>query len=184
MGPDQVNGLCLRGFQGETLALEFDAELATWSMSPADVRVSGRSAGAPRECDTKQALGIPCHHAALKFFQRPRPLPSRTLSGSGSTWWQMAEPRVWWGRGGGVGARWLPRSWPECASGSSVPGRAVTSLHFSPRVLRPWGHWQESQIVGGRGAAAGLLLSPTGAPQGGGGRNPNLAQLRSWKGPP
>lgn len=51
-------------FQEKPLALEFNTELATWSTSLADARVSGCSAGAPRECATRRALGIPCHRGS------------------------------------------------------------------------------------------------------------------------
>lgn len=69
----------------KALELEFSTDLATWSMSPADASVSGCLAGAPRECGTKRALGIPCYYATLKCFQRPWPPPPCGLPGSGSS---------------------------------------------------------------------------------------------------
>jgi hypothetical protein len=58
-------------------------------MSLADANVSGSSAGSLGECGTKRALGIPCHCAALKCFQKPgqlQPAAFLALAGLGGRW--------------------------------------------------------------------------------------------------
>lgn len=107
-------------FQEKPLASELDTELATWSPAPADARVSGCSAGAPRECAARGSR----HSSSpqLRNASRRRPLP-RGLPGSGCAWRQMAGPRV-------VGREATSGEGGCRFSGLGVPGRAVTSLHF------------------------------------------------------
>ena len=163
----------------KALEKEFSTNLATWPMSPADANVSGCLAGAPRECGTKRALGIPCRCAALKCFQRPWPPPPCGLPGSGPTWWQMAEPRVGWDLGGDVWGRWLS----FLCLGYHGP-RVICHVFplLSKRMLRLWGHWWESQIPGGQREAFSCgpleLLGVAGAYEW-----PPLRWLWSWKGP-
>ena len=98
--PDQVHcpGACAASRE-KALELEFSTDQATWSLSLADASVSGCLAGAPRECGTERALGIPCHCAPLKCFQRPWPPPPAmaflALAPLGDRWQSCG-----WGRAG------------------------------------------------------------------------------------
>lgn len=112
----------LRGFQGEDFGLGIQSRPGHLVPVPSRCQCVWLLSGGPERMWYK--MGSPHTLSLCCFEMLPGALATATPRppGSGFPRWQMAEPQVWWGRGGGVWGRRLPLLWPQCASDGCVAG--------------------------------------------------------------